>query len=397
MNKTKTLKIFIEQQDFPMLFKLNKNDLSEMCYNIFQSGYNSYFPQQKQRKVLKEYKSQTDSIKYDLLQLKSTIDNKDIDEKINRFTDILEELFGINMHTTKKGQIAENIIYKLIEQKFKDYSIEKTRNKPHHGDGIIHTSDNKKIMLEIKNYSKSVNNDELEKLLFDMNHTSIHYSLFISLKSTFVKQKRLSIEEYTKNNKIFTVVFIPNALTDVNLIENGLVMINKIMNYNKKNILLNINNELAELDLLYSQFSIMKNNYLCMEKDMKNNLHNYYLSLRDYEINLTNIVNNIWTKIDHKLLEPNKTTKIKHKLFKKILDVLHKHNYDIINTIDDINTNQCYPIFNISTKKSIGSLLKNKSIFELQFKNINIKINKKNTISDINNKINILDIVLLKL
>ena len=55
MNK-KLIQIYAEKNDFPMLFKLKSDYLSELCYSIFSSGYNTFFPKQTSRKIISDYK-----------------------------------------------------------------------------------------------------------------------------------------------------------------------------------------------------------------------------------------------------------------------------------------------------------------------------------------------------
>src|SRR3972149_6914600 len=153
---SKILKLHIDINNFPMLFKINNNDLGELCYYIFERGYKSYFPSQD-------------------------LQEQNINNQFTLLTQNLQNMLGIESH--KKGVIGEDMVYNIIKNKFKDHTLEITRHEPHKGDGIIWIND-RKIMLEIKNYTKTVDRDELETLLYDMEYNNIDYALFVSLKSS---------------------------------------------------------------------------------------------------------------------------------------------------------------------------------------------------------------------
>lgn len=396
----KIIKLIIDDDDFPMLFKIKKDYLSELCYNIFESGYRSHFNKKDHNVTLN-----TDSIKYDILQLKDLIQTNNVEEKVDKFSNIIEQLLGINMNITQKGKVGEDFIYKMIGQKFPDHNLEITRTIPHHGDAIMtipFKNKNQKVMIEIKNYSKTVSGDELQKLLYDMNNTSTKYSLFISLKSTFVGKKRLCISQYNVNSKSYIILFIPNALNNPSIIENGIIMIERLMEYeNASTNLYNINEYLDELQQLYNNFSLLKNNYLITESSIKDQLCQYYKNIRDYEISFKSLIDNIWLKIDNNINKNNNIEllfdkyeiefkKSKFKLLKNIFEVLHKYN--CYTNCTDIILEQIVLIY--FNKKTIGTLLIKKMYYNIDINNISIEL-KKNT-SNIK-KIDLLENILRKL
>lgn len=381
----KIIKLIIEENDFPMLFKIKNDYLSDLCYNIFDSGYKSHFNTTTHKLSLN-----TDSIKYDILQLKQMIQTTNIEDKVDKFSTIIEQLLGINMNVTQKGKVGEDFIYKLINQKFPDYNLEITRNKPHTGDAIMtipFKNKNHLVMIEIKNYSKTVASDELQKLLYDMNNTSTKYSLFISLKSSFIGKKRLCINEYTLNSKTYIVLFIPNALNNPYIIENGIIMIERLMEYeNTMTDLYNINEYLDELQQLYNNFSLLKNSYLSTETSIKDQLCQHYKSIREYEINFKNLINNIWLKIDNNITKndniellfdkyKDEFKKSKFKLLKSIFEMFHK--YDIHTNCINIYSEQLVLLY--LNKKTIGTILIKKMHYNIDINDISIELKKNSS------------------
>ena len=209
-NTEAIISISLNQQKHSMLFRLQAECVDDVCKNIFDIGYNLYFPDIEHKNEIKT-NLYTESIKEDINRLRNDLDISNLDSKIDKFTSIIQDLFGINANSSRRGRIAEDFIYTLVTSKFKDYSIDISRNIPHSGDYIITIpSENKqhiKIMLEVKNYTRPVGQDELDKLLYDMQCMGIHYSIFISLKSSFVGKKRLQINDYDINNGKYNLWF----------------------------------------------------------------------------------------------------------------------------------------------------------------------------------------------
>ena len=53
----------------------------------------------------------------------------------------------------------------------------------HSGDAWIYLPDKEKIMIEAKNYTKTINKDEVEKMEYDMKFNNIKFCLFLSLNA----------------------------------------------------------------------------------------------------------------------------------------------------------------------------------------------------------------------
>lgn len=403
--KKKIIQIEIDDITFPQLFNIKQASLGSICYDLFKTGYNyTYADNNVINNNINNNKNldiHTDSIKYEICKLTNKIDNNDISDKIETFTNIVQDLIGINYNSTKKGKLGEEFIYNIIKNKFKDYAIKITRGIPHSGDAIITLPSKKndntknKIMIEIKNYNSNVDTDELDKLLFDMDHMNIHYSIFLSLKSAFVGKKRLEIKTYNYKSNKNIIIFVPYAIDDPNKIENAIVVMERLIELETENIndhiYDNISNYLQEIGNIYEKINRLKNNFVLMENNINKQLSDHYKSIREYELYTKDTIDKVWKKIQNEFNVYDKNKKIKNTIINKlltsddqkliniipILEIFEKNNIELIDNNNDIIADQIWGLY--KNNSVIGSLMKANNSIEINiFKPINISLNFKN-------------------
>jgi hypothetical protein len=354
-SKQKIIKLHIDNDTFPMLFNIKNEDLGDLCYNIFEAGYNEYFNNIKNKQdnnnnnnqqIIKALDYHTDSVKYDLEQVKNHLNILKIDDKMEKFSYILEELLGITNNSSKKGRLSENLIYKMLKTKFKNYTLDETSNTPHSGDAIMSIPNNNKVtkvLVEIKNYTRNVNTEELEKLIYDMKYTEIKYSLIISLQSGFVGKQQLSIQEFNHNGQIYTIVYIPNVFDEINKIEAGVLLIERLINHSRKVnvgklqikwLENNIEDNLRQLDDVYTHFTMLKQQYIKMENNIRQNMDEYFINLRHHEIDVKDKINRIWNNITTDLGYAEKELIANKKMDTIIKSLKSKNNTSNKNLVD---------------------------------------------------------------
>ena len=309
----KTIQFEINETDFPMLFKMDNKKLKEVYYDIFKHGYQLKFPEHaniENNTIIMNMVQHTDSIKNDIKEIDKKIDTSEIDRKLNQFSGILEQMFGITNNSSKKGKLTEDMIYTMLRTRFKDFAIEETRGTSHSGDALIHIPKNDKVikvMTEIKNYTNIVDTEEIDKLRYDMKYNKIKYSIFISIRSGFVGKKQMAIEEFKHNNELYTILYIPNLFDDINKVEASVILIDKLIDYhlNQKQEFNNLKwlensivSHLTKLDLLYSDYNNLKNSYFKMDKTIKQAISDHYSNIMAYEHTLKQKINDIWSSIN---------------------------------------------------------------------------------------------------
>lgn len=396
MNKPKeiTVKLVLEEELFPTLFKMDKDCLGEVCFEIFKTGYYHTYPSEmnltnhflnhkleNSNKLIQEnMHKHTDSIKLDLEQIKSKVSYADLDEKFDKISYILEELLGINNNSCKKGKLSEEMIYQMLKNKFKDYTIEETRSIPHCGDAIINipfNNQNVRVMVEIKNYTATVNKTEIDKLKYDMKRVNIKYALMISLKTGFVGYKQMDIDEFTHNDEVYNIIYLPNLLGQVDKIEACMIMIKRLIEHNEKIkvgrpsytvIQDQVRHHLQELDNVYTDFSIFKDSYYNMEKSIRKTLHDYYIELRNYEIKMKDRINTVWkainadfNKVESDLINVNSIEGL-NKNMNMINEVLIKNRYHLEKT----KNKKSFLIID-ELDMMVGTLIKQTKIIQLRF------------------------------
>lgn len=382
----KIIQIHIDNDDYPMLFKIDPDELGNMCYDIFKRGYDFHFPSQQ------KINHETDSIKYELLQIHNSIDNMNAKDGIEKFTNIVDDLFGISNNSCKKGKISEDMIFSIIRKQYKDYTIEETRNKPYSGDAVLYIPiDNKiySVIIEVKNYQKNVDYKEVEKLKRDMKHNNIHYAIMLSFKTGFVGKKQLSIEEFSHDNKHYYIVFVPYVMNNIDKLDASLSMITQLINFNiknNKNIKIkwledNIQDHLNKLDKLCDEFAQLKSNYYKMEMSIKTNLTDFYSSMRSYEFELTNRINNVWDLINAEFNRANKSLVIWDKMDNIIASTKNKQIIAMLEIIKknglyvELVQNNVYNLF--KNNKEVGKIYSGKEIKIIMY-NPDIKITLSN-------------------
>ncbi len=72
----KNVRLNIDSRDFPMLFKIRKEDFYDVCFDILELGYDSYFidkNKQMDNKTIKTVDHLTDSEKYEINKLQTDL------------------------------------------------------------------------------------------------------------------------------------------------------------------------------------------------------------------------------------------------------------------------------------------------------------------------------------
>ena len=256
---------------------------------------------------------------------------------------------------TSKGQLGESVVYDIIVNKFPDYQVENTSKIPYSGDIKLTLPSNNRIMVEVKNYNKTLDQEQVDKLKYDMKFSNIYYGIFISLNSGIVGKKRFELETFYYNKQTYCILYVPygmhihtpskkymishnsidESISNLTMkIEFSICIIESICNnyskpyYNKLyNLDKNMDYLLDQLNIYYDDFRNIKNSVIKMEDNIKKSLESHINIIKDYEFTIKNNINKL---INKKLNINNVNNKELLILIKKY----SKNNWDIL--IDDI-------------------------------------------------------------
>lgn len=294
-----------------------------------------------------------------------------IKNELEHLSKTTKDVFGLSKTSQKRGEIMENKVIEYFEQTYKNYTINRTNHIPHNGDAEVILSDETKILLEIKNYTTTVDTKEIEKLKYDMEFCNVKYSLFLSIQSGIVGKKNIDIERFFINDLDHYIVYISNISDEYNKIQAGISIIETLIKINKmtKNINTDyieekLKNSIKEISYIYDIISSLTKQYKNMESRIKDNLDDYYNLIREQELNIKNKINEIWKNID-------------------ITDLLEYHELDtmILDDKDHECNNILLKISDIFNKYKIKVISKSDTLF-LMSNNGELKLfNKKIEIS----------------
>ena len=159
------------------------------------------------------------------MELVDEINNSEVSNKINSLETSLTKLIGLSSNSCKKGAIAENILEELFENRYGDIRFEKKSGQAHSGDAWLHLPDDKIIMLESKNYTTTVNKDEITKLHSDMITHNIRWGILVSFNSMIQGMKELDFQTFVHNKETYSIIMISNLSVDIHKLDLGLQII----------------------------------------------------------------------------------------------------------------------------------------------------------------------------
>lgn len=353
---------WIDLNKFKLLGSIAPDYLNSILDDIFTQGYNLWI---------------RNFIKSD----PSLIFNQGTQSDINSITD---------SKLTSKGSSGENIVLDILKDRFPDFQIENTGKIPHSGDIQVTTISKIKIMIEVKNYNKTIDQEQIEKLKFDMKFTNINLAIFISLNSGIVGKKRFEIESFYYGKKNYYIMYIPysmhksipnrkyiithNSLEDsiFNLtlkIEYSLCVIQSIGEkiILNKNLLPNTNLDylIGYIEKFYEEFRVVKYSCIRLEENIKKSLESHLVIIKDYEYSIKSNINNLLGK---KLSEHN--DKFISNTFKSkysIVDVKYLNNSNLITLYQEINLNEILIGKIIKINDSIDLFVQNHDQFINEF------------------------------
>jgi len=292
----------LDEKEYPMLNNFKKKELDKYLLKIFKTGYQIHFPSNdkiEQQIEHNELLERIETIKY---ELKDQINNSEIGDKINSLESSLTKLIGLSSNSCRKGNFGENVLEEIFSKRYGDIQFERKSNVAHSGDAWLYLPDGKLIMLESKNYTTTVNKDEIIKLQSDMINHHIKWGILTSFNSTIQGMRELDLHTFNHNNETYFTIMISNLSSDIHKLDLGLQIIRKlILTINDLPqfpwIIKDISHSLNELNQIVQKNYFLRDSYYNMERDVQKSLSNYHIILRDYQYEIEIKIKEIISKI----------------------------------------------------------------------------------------------------
>ena len=412
---SKTITIDIDRNLYPKLFD-DDIDIEKLKNYIFNIGYQSVFSSIADKNVItnidnicrRNKDDITSNLNYNNQLIIQNINQLNMKDKFDQLNQIIHKLFGEASNSYNRGEISENLIYKIINEKYPNYTYEVKRNIAHNGDGELNSPSGLKALFEIKNYTSVVQNKEIDKFKYDLKFNKIYYGLFISLQTGISGKKLIDYETFNDGGDDYHIVYISKVIDDMNRLDSSIILLENIFSIsNKNNINIKIDHikrviyeNFNNLDKIISKTDNLRGSYSKIENTIKSNLDDFYIILRDYECELRQQMQKTWLNLfsdledieDKKYIDEN--LKILDKLSKKdkcynimckLFDILKKNEVNIL----EKEKNKSDLIFK---KENIGHIKKMKDKVQLYIKNVTITFSLKDKNVDDNYKL--IDILL---
>ena len=411
------VKIKLDKELFPKLFEI-EDDLESKIMFLLNIGYQNVFSSKSEINLIDNVNNICRRYKDDILNgidLKNENINLRLDDiksnvKSEELLNTLDKLFGIRNTSSKKGEISEDLVFNFINENYRNYTLNETRKIAHSGDAELISPTGLKCLLEIKNYTSSVNKDEVDKLKYDLKFKNIKFGLFVSLQTNICFKNSIDYETFEYNNETYHIIFISKLMNDINKLDCGILMLENIFKINfKDNYDLKIKqikelvyNNINEIEGIIKETEKLRIEYNNMEMVIKSNFDLFYNKFRDYESEMKLKISKIWNNlfndlgniecnfIDNKTSIMNEITK-KDKCYNilgKLFDILNKNNINVNKNNNEIKL--------IKKRDVIGNIKKTKDKINIQFEN-NISLVLKSNDKKIDSNFEFIDFLVKNL
>ena len=216
----------------------------------------------------------------------------------------------ITQTSSSKGQEGEKIIEKIISKNFKIKNTSKTAKS---GDFHIHTSIGL-ILVEVKNYSRTVGKAELDKFYRDIaRDNKIKAGIFISLNADIIGIDKLQYEDELIDGKHIPIMYIPQFKKDsYRLLTMIVEMIIAHVSSKQRSKDGDVEYIIGKIEQLSRDMTILsqsRNLLNEMRTNMNKSLDELYNNISTAELHLTRTMDEIQDNMDWKRVVPYHTLK----------------------------------------------------------------------------------------
>lgn len=230
--------------------------------------------------ALQQSEKSTDKLVFE--QMSQILKELSFSDKLNSIHDIVSSLHtNLTSHSTNKGAISENILFNKLTAEFPDAEIIESRNTPQSGDFIIKRQNKPTFLIDIKNYSRNVPTEELDKFYRDMKFQQSH-GILASVSTGIACKQHFDIDLI--DNKLIAL-YVHNFNYDpffIRLASNVIDHLSSVLSthYDLNNVVIP-RESFASLKSEYETFLSVFHNHLQIIKNNLSALANLQLGLLD--------------------------------------------------------------------------------------------------------------------
>lgn len=149
------------------------------------------------------------------------------EKKLEELNKVVQSIHMVKENSSLKGQIGENKMFTALTIFYPKCTIEDTHKEPNRGDFIIETVNDKKILIDNKDYKGNVPKKEIDKFKSDIeNNADVHGGALLSNCSGVAKRDDFEIEII----KGKPVIYLCNTNSNKQKIKSGIDIILSIIN-----------------------------------------------------------------------------------------------------------------------------------------------------------------------
>lgn len=346
------ISIKINKDEHNELFNYKKTARNKLVQKIFDFGYKIKFQ----------------TLNLDESDIETSFTSKEQFDLIKQSTEAIQKFTNLTANSSKKGELSELFLEDIFKSRYGDIIYEDKSKEPHSGDAWVHLPDSNIIMIESKNYSNTVNIDEVNKMKRDMIEKNINYGIFVSFSSNVCKYKEVDIINFNHSSKDFIIMVISNFKNDISRLDISYSLLRTLIK--NKNplkfpwIVSNINKELLEFNTIIEQQQKLRDKFITTQSKMNELLNDFYKEIVDYQelINkkAKSIIKNIQDTMEQSLpltffpnesvLELANTKKMKTEMM-KVLDLFDSINLKLTKNLDIYCNDKNLGKLKIVTKK----------------------------------------------
>lgn len=371
----------INLNEFSELIKLKKTEVKSKINDILKLGYDLMYPDTSKLSI------QDKLIYSSLEELKSN------QPQISDLNKSITQLLGITNNSSRKGEIVESFVEEYLKKKYSESSYVVKRSEGHCGDGWLSFSNKRKVIVEVKAYSKTVGIHEVEKLRNDMKYNQINLGIMVSLGTKIQNSKLIDLEIFSNNNKIYYIVKIGPVFESNDILDIGFDLLEKISNLDNNNFgkIILEDNLLLKTNLLLEKISSnqkLKASYHSMTFDIYHKMDSFNNEMSLLFLEQEQLVRQLLKEIEDNSMHNYNISEDGLKSIEKYKD--YKCYLNLVKMLDVIKRNKLsYEIKKdkILTEKMDIKISQEKLTITLLNLNINLGITSKNN-DIINNKKN---------